>query len=109
MGVNKNTTVLFRKIQEEGRSLLAKGINPKICCINHEYQQNFERKQAGIKAKRGCPISDANRYLLLCDIHNAACELRDKGAGKAKIGCMDKLYQERVETGITWKEQRKRR
>lgn len=107
MGVDKNTIVLFREIQKEGRLLLAKGVNPKVSCINREHQQNIERKQAGIKCKRGRRLSETNRYLLLCDIYYTACELRDRGAGKVKFGCLDRLYQERVETGKTWKEQRK--
>lgn len=107
MGVNKNTTVLFREIQEEGRKLLAMGVNPKICCTNRGHQQNVERKLAGEKTTRGGRISDVTKYVLLCDIYDTACELRDIGGGKVKFGCLDKMYQERMETGISWKEQRK--
>lgn len=60
MGVNKNTTVLFREIQEEGQKLLAMGINPKICCTNRGHQQNVERKMAGEKTTRGGRISDVS-------------------------------------------------
>lgn len=109
MGVNKNTTVLFREIQEEGRKLLAMGVNPKISCTNREHQQVVEKRLAGMvdHKERGHRISDVNKHALLNDIHDTACELTEMGAGRVKIGCLDKMYQERKETGISWKEQRK--
>lgn len=109
MGVNKNTTVLFREIQEEGRKLLAMGVNPKVCCTNREHQKVVEKRLSGIEdhKERGHRTSDVTKHELLCDIHDAACELTEIGAGKVKIGCLDKMYQERMETGISWKEQRK--
>ena len=109
MGVNKNTTVLFREIQEEGRKLLAMGVNPKVSCTNKGHQQIVEKRLSGIEEhkERGHRISDVAKHELLCDIHDAACELTEMGAGKVKIGCLDKMYQDRMETGISWKEQRK--
>jgi len=109
MGVNKNTTVLFREIQEEGRKLLAMGVNPKVCCTNREHQKVVERRQAGMvdHEERGHRISDVTKHALLNDIHDVACELTEMGAGKVKFGCLDKMYQDRMETGISWKEQRK--
>ena len=109
MGVNKNTTVLFREIQEEGRKLLAMGVNPKVCCTNREHQKVVEKRLSGTEKhkERGYRISDVTKHELLCDIHDAACELTEIGAGKVKIGCLDKMYQERMETGRSWKEQRK--
>lgn len=109
MGVNKNTTVLFREIQEEGRKLLAMGVNPKVCCTNREHQQVVEKRLAGIddRKERGHRISDVTKHALLSNIYDTACELTEMGAGKVKIGCLDKMYQERMETGISWKEQRK--
>lgn len=109
MGVNKNTTVLFREIQEEGRKLLAMGVNPKVCCTNREHQKVVEKRLSGTEERneRGHRTSDVTKHELLCDIHDAACELTEIGAGKVKIGCLDKMYQERMETGRSWKEQRK--
>ena len=109
MGVNKNTTILFREIQEEGRKLLAKGVNPKVCCTNREHQQVVERRLEGIvdHKERGHMTDNAVKHALLCDIYDTACELKAMGAGKIKFGCLDKMYQERMETGISWKEQRK--
>ena len=109
MGVNKNTTVLFREIQEEGRKLLAMGVNPKVCCTNREHQKAVEKRLSGIEEQneRGHRTSDVTKHELLCDIHDAACELTEIGAGKVKIGCLDKMYQERMETGRSWKDQRK--
>lgn len=109
MGVNKNTTVLFREIQEEGRKLLAMGVNPKISCTNREHQKVVEKRLAGIAEhkERGHRISDVTKHALLNDIYDAACELTEMGAGRVKIGCLDKMYQERMETGKTWNEQRK--
>lgn len=109
MGVDKNTTVLFREIQEEGRKLLAMGVNPKVCCTNREHQQVVEKRLAGIAdhKERGHRISNVTKHALLCDIYDTACELTEMGAGKVKIGCLDKMYQERMETGKTWNEQRK--
>ena len=109
MGVDKNTMVLFREIQEEGRKLLAMGVNPKICCTNREHQKIAEKRLSGIEdhKERGYRISDVTKHELLCDIHDAACELTEIGAGKVKIGCLDKMYQERMETGRSWKDQRK--
>lgn len=109
MGVNKNTTVLFREIQEEGRKLLAIGVNPKVCCTNREHQKVVEKRLSGTEERneRGHRTSDVTKHELLCDIHDAACELTEIGAGKVKIGCLDKMYQERMETGRSWKDQRK--
>ena len=109
MGVNKNTTVLFREIQEEGRKLLAMGVNPKVCCTNREHQKVVEKRLSGTEERneRGHRTSDVTKHELLCDIHDAACELTEIGAGKVKIGCLDKMYQERMETGKSWKDQRK--
>lgn len=109
MGVNKNTTVLFREIQEEGRKLLAMGVNPKVCCTNREHQNVVEKRLSGMEdhKERGHRTSDVTKHELLCDIHDAACELTEIGAGKVKIGCLDKMYQERMETGRSWKDQRK--
>ena len=91
MGVNKNTTVLFREIQEEGRKLLAMGVNPKVCCTNREHQKVVEKRVSGIEdhKERGHRTSDVTKHELLCDIHDAACELTEIGAGKVKIGCLD--------------------
>jgi hypothetical protein len=101
MGVNKNTTVLFREIQEEGRKLLAMGVNPKICCTNREHQQVAEKRLAGMvdHEERGHRISNVTMHALLCDNYDTACELTEMGAGRVKIGCLDKMYQERMETG----------
>lgn len=109
MGVNKNTTVLFREIQEEGRKLLAMGVNPKICCTNREHQKVVEKRLSGTEEhnERGHRTSDVTKHEFLCDIYDAACELTEIGAGKVKIGCLDKMYQERMETGRSWKDQRK--
>lgn len=108
MGVNKNTKVIFREIQEEGRKLLDSGRNPVITCEDKEHQRYVEDLLAGkIVRNSKNRITRDEEYLMWYEIISLAKEAKKKGLGKIKFGCVDKLYQDRVENGKSYKEQRK--
>ena len=108
MGVNRNTVVLFREIQDEGRKLLDQGVNPEITCEDKSHQKYVEDLLAGriVKNSRN-RITHDETYLMWYEIISLAKEAKKRGLGKVKFGCVDKLYQDRVERGKSYKQQRK--
>ena len=106
--MNRNTIVLFREIQDEGRKLLDHGVNPEITCEDKNHQQYVEDLLAGriVRNSRN-RITHDETYLMWHEIISLAKEAKDRGLGKIKFGCVDKLYQDRVENGKSYKQQRK--
>lgn len=108
MGVNRNSIVLFREIQDEGKKLLDQGINPEITCEDKNHQKYVEDLLSGRVVRNSRKrITHDESYLMWHEIISLAKEAKKRGLGKIKFGCVDKLYQDRVERGKSYKQQRK--
>lgn len=108
MSANKGEKTIIKEIQEEGRKLLDSGRNPVITCEDKEHQRYVEDLLAGkITRTSKNHITQDEEYLMWYEIISLAKEAKKRGLGRVKIGCVDKLYQDRVERGKSYKQQRK--
>ena len=99
---------LLKDIHSECEKLLAAGANPKITCEDKEHQKYVEDLLAGrITRNANNRVTKDETYLTWCEIIGLAKEAKKRGLGKVKFGCLDKLYQERIEKGKSFKQQRK--
>ena len=99
---------LLRDIHNECEKLLAAGANPKITCDDKEHQQYVEDLLAGrVVRKANNRITHDEAYLKWCEIIGLDKEAKKRGLGGIKVGCVDKLYQERIEKGKSLDQQRK--